>query len=186
MRRSALVVMLLAVLAPDLYSQKGKVKVEYAHSTDFGKFRTYAWKEGHALGQNNLLPLELIGKYVHAAVTRELNARGLKEVTSNPDAFITYFVGLEEKSSVTPLEQYDHFGKTSYQAAESFGSTWDQTMVMEYRKGILLIDLVDAASNSLVWRAHCKETAGNPGNLQAKIDAAARIGFKDFPPKSRK
>ena len=186
MRRLVLLIMAMATMASHMHSQKREVKVDYVRSADFGKFRTFAWKNGHALGKDAILPMELLDAHVRTAVTRELTARGLKEVSSNPDAFITYFVGLDAKSSAASFRQYDHFGNTGYQAAEAFDKNWDRMMVQTYRKGILLIDFVDAAGNSLVWRAHCEETAGDPGALQSRIDAAARIAFRDFPPKTRK
>ncbi len=159
------------------------VKTDYVRSVDFSKYRTYAWKSGHALGGSEILPLELIEKYVRPVVTRELNAKGMKETAEDPDVFVTFFVGLDEKTQAAPLNKFDHFGRVGYTAADNFGSSWNEDMVYHYRKGILLIDIVDAATNSLVWRAHCRDSASRPGDAQSKIDSAARKAFKSFPPK---
>ncbi len=86
-------------LTPVVLAQS--VKTDYVRSVDFSRYRTYAWKSGHALGGSEILPLELIEKYVRPVVTRELNAKGMKEVAENPDVFVTFFVGLDEKTMLS-------------------------------------------------------------------------------------
>ena len=160
-----------------------KVKTDHVRSIDFGKYRTYAWKPGHALGGSEILPVELLESYVRPVVTRELNAKGLKEVAENADVFVTFFVGLDEKTQAAPLNNFDHYGRMGSRAADTFNTKWNDTMVYNYQKGVLLIDLVDAATKDLVWRAYCRNSADRPGDAKTNIDAAAKKAFKDFPPK---
>jgi hypothetical protein len=53
-------------------------------------------------------------------------------------------------------------------------------------KGILLIDFVDARTNTLVWRAHCKEATDKPGDAKTALNKAVTKAFSDFPPKTKK
>ena len=119
-------------------------------------------------------------KYVRPVVTRVLDAKGLKEVAENPDFFAIFFVGLDEKTQAAPPNNSDHYGWLGCAAAHIPGGSWNDNMVHHYRKGILPIDIADAATNNLVWRAHCRDSARRAGDARSKVDSAARKAFKVF------
>jgi hypothetical protein len=184
MKRWAILLMVVALLVGSSYAQK--VSISFVKSTDFAKYKTYAWKPGHTLGKSQILPMEAIDKLVLSMVKPLLADKGLKEVTSDPDAYVTYFISLTQKSEVGPLNQFDTYGKFGYEASEAFGGAWNESMVTSYRKGILLIDLVDARTNTLIWRAHCKEATDKPGDAKTALNKAVTKAFSDFPPKTTK
>jgi len=184
MKRWIALVVTVGLLAVSAYAQK--VDISYVKTTDFNKYKTYAWKPGHTLGKSQILPMELIDKYVLTAVKPVLATKGLKEVASDPDAYVTYFISLTQKSEVGSLNQFDTYGQLGYQASPAFGGAWNESMVNSYRKGILLIDLVDARTNTLIWRAHCKEATDKPGDAQTAVNKVVSKAFSDFPPKMRK
>jgi hypothetical protein len=184
MKRWAVPLMVVALLAGGAYAQK--IDISYVKSTDFSKYKTYAWKPGHTLGKSQILPMEAIDQQVLSAVKPILAAKGLKEAASDPDVYVTYFISLTQNSEVGPLNQFDTYGKLGYEASEAFGGAWNESMVRSYRKGILLIDLVDARTNALIWRAHCKEATDKPGDAKAALNKAVIRAFSDFPPKTTK
>jgi hypothetical protein len=184
MRRRVALTMTVGLLAACLYAQK--INVSYVKSTDFGNYRTWAWKPGHVLGKSQILPMELIDKYVLNAVKPVLAAKGLKEVETSPDLYVTYFISLTQKSETGPLDEFDTFGQLGYQASDVYNPAWNDAMVRNYRKGILLIDLVDARTNTLVWRAHCREATDKPGDAQTTLDRVVDKALSDYPPKAGK
>jgi len=184
MKRWAALAAVIGLLTATAFAQK--VKISYVKDTDFSKYKTYAWKPGHTLGQSQILPMELIDKYVLTAVKPVLATKGFKEVASEPDAYVSYFISLTQKSEVGSLNQFDTYGQLGYQASGTFGGTWDDSMVRSYRKGILLIDFVDARTNNLIWRAHCQNATDKPGDPQGTLNKVVSKAFSDFPPKTGK
>jgi len=184
MKKWTVLLAVVGLLAGSAYAQK--VSISYVKSTDFSQYKTYAWKPGHTLGKSQILPMEAIDKQVLSTVKPLLASKGLKEVASDPDAYVTYFISLTQKSEVGPLNQFDTFGQLGYQASEAFMGAWNESMVTSYRKGILLIDLVDARTNTLIWRAHCKEATDKPGDAKTALNKAVTKAFSDFPPQTKK
>ena len=183
MKRWAILLMGVALLVGSSYAQK--VGISYVKSTDFAKYKTYAWKPGHTLGKSQILPMELIDQTVLSVIRPILAAKGLKEVTTNPDVYLTYFVSLTQKSEVGPLDTFDTFGELGYQASDTFVAPWNESMVTSYRKGILLLDIVDARTNALVWRAHCKRATDAPRDPKGTLENTIRKALSDYPPQPR-
>ncbi len=183
MKRWMVLLTMSGLLAGSAYAQK--INVSYVKSTDFSKYRTYAWKPGHMLGKSQILPMELIDQTVLNVARPVLAAKGLKEVTTNPDLYLTYFVSLTQKSEVGPLDSFDTFGELGYQASDTFVAPWNESMVTSYRKGILLLDLVDARTNALVWRAHCKRATDAPRDPKGTLEDTIRKALSDYPPRPK-
>ncbi len=184
MKRLTALLVVFGLLAGGAYGQK--VNITYVKSTDFGKYKTYAWKPGHTLGKSQILPMELIDQTVLSAIRPIFAAKGLKEVTTNPDVYVTYFVSLTQKSEVGPMDSFDTFGQLGYQASDTFVAPWNESMVTSYRKGILLLDVIDARTNALVWRAHCKRATDQPRDPKGALENAITKALSDFPPQPGK
>ena len=184
MKRWTVPLVVFGLLAGSVYAQK--IDISYVKATDFSKYRTYAWKPGHTLGKSQILPMELIDQTVLSVIRPILAAKGLKEVTTNPDVYLTYFVSLTQKSEVGPLDTFDTFGELGYQASDTFVAPWNESMVTSYRKGILLLDIVDARTNALVWRAHCKRATDAPRDPKGTLENTIRKALSDYPPQPRK
>jgi hypothetical protein len=59
---------------------------------------------------------------------------------------------------------------------------WD-TYVENYVEGILLLDVVDAKTNKLLWRAACKAKIDEMRERHKDIEEAVKKALKSFPPK---
>jgi hypothetical protein len=184
MKRLTALLVVFGLLAGGAYGQK--VSVTYVKSTDFSKYKTYAWKPGHTLGKSQILPMELIDQTVLSTIRPIIAAKGLKEVTTNPDVYVTYFVSLTQKSEVGPMDSFDTFGQLGYQASDAFVAPWNESMVTSYRKGILLLDVIDARTSALVWRAHCKRATDQPRDPKGALENAITKALSDFPPQPGK
>ncbi|HEY6802039.1 MAG TPA: DUF4136 domain-containing protein [Pyrinomonadaceae bacterium] len=154
-----------------------KVKVSSDPNTDFSKYKTYAWDAG-------TLANPLVQQYIVAAVDKEMSAKGLKKVDTDPDLTLTALTATTSDLNVTNptftpgLNPITHGLPTSSQS-------WPVT------KGTLLIDMTDAKSKSSVWRATASNTlengpSGDPildaKRVEKPINKAVEKMFKKFPP----
>lgn len=48
-----------------------------------------------------------------------------------------------------------------------------------------MIDLRDAGTRSLVWRAIAREEKSNPAKITGKLDDMVKKSFDKYPPKSK-
>src|SRR4051812_13313563 len=84
------VVVLAAACGPSL-----QVKTDYDHRADFGRYRTYALKEGKVVSelgygeQRNTL----VTNRIDNALAHQLAAKGLRAVPTEPDLVVTYVAG---------------------------------------------------------------------------------------------
>ena len=56
-------------------------------------------------------------------------------------------------------------------------------MVENYLEGILLLDIVDAKTNKLLWRAACKVKIEDMSERHKNIEDTVKKALKSFPPK---
>lgn len=150
-----------------------EVNVDFDPTVDFSKFQTIGWLAGTPAEDE-----ELESK-IHASIERELIPLGISEVRENPDLLIVTHASmdLEKIIDVTQFEYWlGYQGWKKPMAASQ--ETWESNM------GVLIVDLLDAASHRLVWRGIATgNVAKNPEKRGKKLDATMAKMFRGFPPK---
>jgi hypothetical protein len=161
-------VLLLAVcgLVPGALAQK--VTVEFDQAADFTKFKTFAIRDGRLNSRNPALNSELIRKQIEADIQRDLTARGLTMVNGHSDVNVRYTFGSAPRTEL-----------------ETYPAGWWGTRVVRvpYTEGMLVIDLRDPNTRSLVWRGIATEEKGDPAKIQSKLDDMVRKAIDKYPPK---
>jgi len=123
------------------------VKVGYNENTNFHVLKTYAWSQ--------ITPTELEDTTVSnakAAVNRQLAAKGLKEVSANPDFYINLDIDRKlvwYKDNSWPELRYRYMPYTSRGAL-----AWSK----QYEKQLLTLNLVSAETQKVVWHGEVKKT----------------------------
>jgi hypothetical protein len=162
------VAVLFLVSAGSAFAQK--VNVDYDHGANFAKYKSYAWIES-----KNRVASDLTHKRIIEAIEQQLTAKGVQKTDSNPDLLVVYNAGLKEEVSV----QGYSYGYAPYRWG---GGTVHVNKVVELR-ATLVVDLVDAQQQQLVWRGIATDTVSdNPEKNIKKINKAAEKMFKKFPP----
>jgi hypothetical protein len=156
-------------------------------------FHTYAWLPMKAGSDPNIYN-PIIQERVHRAVDAQLQARGFQRVApgQSPDFKVGWHGAVEQKVDVDTIDNYygylwdpwfdPFFGPVGYG-----GSGGVETQTREYREGTLILDVVDANSNKLVWRGTAQTELAkstNASKSQKLIDRAAEKMLKDFPPQT--
>jgi len=142
-----------------------KVTVDYDKNTDFGKFETYAWKQGHPTAN------PLMNQRIVAAIDYHLSMKGYQKVEENADMMVAYYASADEKVQIT---EYDYRPRWK----------WDNEFdIRSILVGTVIVDLIDTSDGQLFWRAVGSDTiAGKPQRNEKKINKAAKKMFKQFPP----
>lgn len=150
-----------------------KVSVEIDQSTDFGKFSTFAIKEGHLNSKSPALNSELTKKRIAAGIEKGLTAKGLISTTGPADLTVSFEFG-----SSRELE-----AKAVPAGPRGLGT---RVVNLPQSEGLLVIDLYDASTHSLVWRGTASDSEANAVKLADKLDDMVRKSIAKYPAKKSK
>jgi hypothetical protein len=150
------------------------VTYDYDREADFSKYKTYAWTEGTEV------PDELNHARIVRAVDAQLTAEGMTrlEPSARPDVLVAYHTSFEKNLSIHGFEH----GWGPFGLGDRTGSARVQPLLV----GTLVIDLIDAETNALVWRSMASSDIDpntSPEKRDRKIAKATEKMFKKYPPK---
>lgn len=185
MPRSALTLvyrltLLGATLALAACASGPKIYTNTDSSADFSRYQTYGFFEELATDKADYESTE--SRLLKAAVAREMSLRNLT-FSDQPDLTVNFFINTEEKirsrSSPTTGAYYGYRG-SRYGAWGSYGT---ETRIDQYTEGTLHIDIVDSATEKLVWDGAIvgKVTEEVRQNLEPVINEAVVAIFEKFP-----
>lgn len=173
----------VVVLATACAAAQPKIRSDYDTSANFSQYRTYGIMPGAGRSPTGGDYSTLIAQRIEAAVSREMEARGYTR-SATPDLLVNFSVTVQniQKVSSVPTAGPPAYNYR-YGAYRGWSSYSYETWVREYEEGTLLIDIVDAGRQQLVW-----EAAGTGRVTQEKLDniettisnAVARL-FTQYP-----
>lgn len=100
--KSQLVVLIAFLFSIASYAQ---VTFDYDKSIDFSQYKTYAFA-GWQDGSDSILN-DLDKDRLQSAFKDEFSKRGMKLLTENPDAFVTLYIVISNKTSTTAYTDYN-------------------------------------------------------------------------------
>src|SRR5271167_3362598 len=178
--RFCLVLLALVLFAS---SADAKMSTDFDPNLDFSKFKTFSFIGGvEQLVRMQLNPDQL-NNQIHRAVTRELTAKGLREVKpeENPDLVVRYWANSQKDVNVSTSTNWGVYGPY-------FGYHWGFVYYsMESsntHQGTLSIELIDAKSRDLAWRmfASLKIIHTDPDKILKTGDSNIKNAFTRYPP----
>ena len=164
------VLILILLTAASSFAQK--VTVEFDAAADFGKYKTFAIREGQLNSKNPALNSELVKKRIDADIERDLTARGLRMVSGPADLNVRYRLGSAPK---TEVDRYP----------AGWRGLGTRVVRVPYTEGTLVIDLRDAGTRSLVWRGIAREDKSDATKIEGKLDDMVRKSVEKYPPKQK-
>jgi hypothetical protein len=179
--RSIVVIVAVLLFAGPTFAQK--VSIDYDETVDFSSYRTYSWKGCRHMDDDSLLTSanSLTEQRVRNSVNEQLTAKGVVEVENGADFYVTC---MGQRQGQRRLEA-DYAGAWGRGWRYGWGPGWTSVRTVEWTEGLLILDIVDAKSERLAWRAHCTATIDDPSKIGKKIRAAVGKAFKRFPPSAR-
>jgi len=151
------------------------VKSDYDKNVDFTRYRSFAMKKGTEA------PTPFAEERITNAVKNELKARGLAE-SDTPDVFVYTHakVSTEKRVDVTGYGYGGYPGWGGWGGA--FGTS--SAMVTDVPMGTLIVDMVDAKTNQLVWRGIGSDTLltnPTPEKSEKRINKGVAKLFTKYP-----
>jgi hypothetical protein len=137
------------------YTPKYRVKVQANKHTDFSRVRTYSWMEGHPASVRE------IDAEIAAAIKRELEELGLKQVPAGGDVVVTY-------ASITRTD------------VNTKAKPISKDYRPEYTVGTLVVSLLDPTSLKPLLQLRVDWPVDRVG-LHASISGTVDEMFRYFP-----
>ncbi len=166
-----LLVPFLFVLGCDL-----KTGVDYDREADFSQITSYGWTGKQHPEINDLVHNRIVG-----ALRSQLEAKGLSEVDSDPDVFVTYY-GDDDERTVIDTNHFGYgYGRGWGWGGMGMGSS--TTTVRTYKEGTIIVDIYRAEDKQLVWRGTVTGTiSDNPQKNEKNIVKGIAKLFEKYPP----
>ncbi len=165
------------------------VNTDFDPANDFSQYKTYMWYGGEMPADDALSANPLVKKRVASSVDDALAAKGYAVGTAEDMDFIVIIhAGVQQKTQVSQTYGYSGYGYGGYGYGGyhgGWGGYGGRTEVYQYDEATLVIDIVDAEKEELVWRGTASDMlADNPSRekQQAKIDKAVSRVMANFPP----
>ena len=147
-----------------------QVRVDFDPEIDFTTLQNYAWlPRPEVQSQNPFADNPLLRKRVRAAVERNLEARGYREVEPEQADFrVTFHVTIETKTRAESWpSRYPHrYGSYHYEAS--------------FEQGTLILDILDEVGEQLYWRGWVQGAVPTPDTGHQRIDEAVRRILERF------
>jgi len=162
-------VFVLALAATPAMAQK--VTIDYAHDFDFKSAKTFQYVETKDSNIKN----QLMADRITTMFKKELAEGGLKEVTENPDIYVTYHATSKENTSYNTTSMgYGGYGGYyggwggygRYGGMGGMGSS--TTYATTYTEGTLIFDAYEPGDKQLVWRGTGTVTVKDKPEKQIK------------------
>ena len=146
----------------------------------WSKYKTFDWGPADALpaGDPRLDKDPFFQDRVEGAIEKAMAAHGFARsgTSDRADVLVHYHAHVTERLEADQIDR-----------GYGYCSTGDcQPRVTRYEAGTLVVDMVDAATNVLIWRGWAQGSLdgvlGNRDRLRRRIDESVRQMFETLPP----
>ena len=153
------------------------VNSDYDKNVDFTKYKTFALFKSDSSQTISQLNQQRIAE----AIRNEMIKKGLQESTSNPDVLVNSVAVFKDRTSVSSTNYgYGGVYRPYYWGGGVGYTNYD---VHHYKDGSLIIDVIDASTNKLIWQGiGNKEIDGPIKDPDTKIPKAISMIMEGFPP----
>jgi hypothetical protein len=151
------------------------VSYDFDRATNFSSIRAYAWVRGTTLDD------ELNHSRIVRAIDAQLSQKGLVKVetSANADVVVAYHATFDRDLQINGFSS----GWGGYRFAGSRSGT---ARAEEILVGTLVVDVVNAKTNTIVWRGIASkdiDVKASPEKRDKNITKTAEKLFKNYPPK---
>jgi hypothetical protein len=156
-----------------------KTNIDWDRSTNFANYHTYMWETSPNPAHG------LWGPRITDAVDKQLQAKGLTKVDSNPDLWVVYSNSMHDQKSVVGTG-YGFGPSWGWGAWGGYGGPVTYNTYVT-KLGTLVVELADAKNKQLLWRGSATNTISDNSNKNiSNLDKSVNKLFQNFPPKDKK
>lgn len=160
-------------------------EVQKDPNVDLNSYKTYAW-----LGEDGTKSYkDFQESYLMQRVDEELEKRGWRKASGNPDALIDYDIMIENelKSESEPVYSRPIVRYLYNPATRRVTTVWypsqylgERSYSVPYKSGTITLNVVDNDSNKLVWQGWAETEVANSRMNNETIDKIVKSIFKKF------
>lgn len=162
--------LLLTVLLFASCASSVKVNSKYQESTDFQGLSSFEIVEPTNLSEKVSTKYKM---QIENAIRQEMKGQRYREVIESPSLSVNYFVIV---NTVQDTESY-----VSYYGTRRWGTATIHNNVYEYKKGTIIIDLIDKDKKEVIWHGVASGTLDNDlDNADEKINEAVKAIFDKY------
>ncbi len=192
-----------------------QVRTDYDPQASFAQLRTYNWSNQTAdAGQDPAVNSTLVERRIRHAVDSTLGRMGYQRVTTGTTDFrVAYRIVAERKTTVDPGYGYGagaygyrsyygrgylgrgHFGHGTFGRGYfgrsylglGYGPYYGSSRVREYTRAKMVLDVLDARTDELIWRGWATKSLEDnptPEAVRKYVKAAVEKILEKFPPAS--
>ena len=155
------------------------VTIDYDHSVNFLKLKTYTWAKVHATDP-------AVEGRITLAVNRDMGNRYMSETANNGDVTITAVEATQDKQEYTNF--YSAVNDISWQGGLVSGFLDNAATLQDVPLHTLIIDMYDTKTHKLLWRGAYTLSPSDAGSKDEdqKYDKAVTQLIGKYPPKYTK
>ena len=161
---------------------------DHSTSTDFKKFKTYAWLAPGDSVLNRYRSDKLYGGYIVYAANKELANRGLKVDTLRPDAIFVFYTSVEEITTYSQsaiLSMGVGVAGPGYYVSGSAPVAGGKITASTEEDGMLKYVMYDTQTSDMVWTGMIEKRFKLTEDVEKIIgDYTIKI-FKKYPMKKK-
>jgi len=185
--RRLIVLLALGVVLMTAGCSQVLVQTDFDQTANFAALKTYEWYAAEPPVSGDVQSdYPMLDMRVRTAVDTELDAKGYTKVETDPDFFVIYHAAvareIEVSTTSTAVHPPGYYG-WRYVAPP----VWvNQTVARTYNKGTLILDVVDARNEKLIWRGAVEgevDQAVTQQQRKAIVKEAVNKILAEFPPK---
>ena len=150
-----------------------RTAADYDRSADFAKYHTFAIKDVQSKNQ-------LMERRIEGALETQLTAKGLAKSDTDPDLWVVPHFRLSHETEISTWDTGWGYGWRWRRPLGPTVSTVERIPV-----GTLIVDLVDAKTNEMVWRGTATDTlhpSASPPAKEKHLTAAVAKMLQAYPP----
>lgn len=184
------ILVLLALLWQGCTTTPVSVSTDYDRNASFARYTTFKWYQDKPMaGRDTTRTYDtFLDRRIRGAVEANLARKGFRLVNANPDVLVAYDVKVETKQEARP--DYTFAPGFGYGYGYWYGYRYDYgysrfnrpMLINEYQDGAIIIDLVDARDNELVWRGWGQMEVASPNVSEAEINKIVGQILEKYPP----
>ncbi|WP_460894702.1 DUF4136 domain-containing protein [Rufibacter soli] len=168
------------------------VATDFDKATDFQAYKTWRWYQDQPVAKDsaNRRYTTFLDKRVKNAVEAEMQRRGFTKATGKekPDMLLAYDFTIENQQRLRPdfisVPSIGYGYWYGYRYAYTYNRLYNTTTVQDYQEGTLILDVVDAKTNELIWRGTSATSANERSLNDERVQKIVSSILAKFPPQT--
>lgn len=163
--------------------------VQKDETVNFSQYKTYAWSERTDSTNKKIRSNSITEQNIRAAVEKELDKQGWREVKKNPDVLLNYDVLVERTTTQQSDPVYSQpFTRTFYNPYyRRFYSVYYPSRFLGYddrtvsvKEGTITITMTDNTTDKMIWQGWTTEQVDNRNLSGKEVESSVKAIFKKF------